>query len=48
MHKGKKYQAALERFDREELYPPADAVAFVKDMAFGNRADGPGGGLRRR
>ena len=36
MHKGKKYVAALERFDREELYPPADAVALVKDMATAN------------
>ncbi|HVC70169.1 MAG TPA: 50S ribosomal protein L1 [Acidimicrobiales bacterium] len=33
MHKGKKYVAALERFDREELYPPAEAVSLVKDMA---------------
>jgi large subunit ribosomal protein L1 len=36
VHKGKKYVAALERFDREELYPPADAVALVKDMASAN------------
>jgi large subunit ribosomal protein L1 len=36
VHKGKKYVAALERFDREELYPPADAVALVKDMATAN------------
>lgn len=36
MHKGKKYVAALERFDREELYPPADAVGLVKDMATAN------------
>ena len=28
--------AALERFDREELYPPADAVGLVKDMATAN------------
>jgi len=33
VHKGKKYVAALERFDREELYPPAEAVSLVKDMA---------------
>ncbi len=36
MHKGKKYVAALERFDREELYNPADAVGLVKDMATAN------------
>jgi large subunit ribosomal protein L1 len=36
VHKGKKYVAALERFDREELYPPADAVGLVKDMATAN------------
>ena len=36
MHKGKKYIAALERFDREELYPPAEAVSLVKDMATAN------------
>jgi large subunit ribosomal protein L1 len=33
VHKGKNYAAALERFDREELYPPAEAVTLVKDMA---------------
>jgi large subunit ribosomal protein L1 len=36
VHKGKKYVAALERFDREELYNPADAVGLVKDMATAN------------
>jgi large subunit ribosomal protein L1 len=36
VHKGKKYIAALERFDREELYPPGDAVGLVKDMATAN------------
>jgi large subunit ribosomal protein L1 len=36
VHKGKKYIAALERFDREELYPPAEAVTLVKDMATAN------------
>ncbi len=36
MHKGKKYLAALERFDREELYSPGDAVTLVKDMATAN------------
>ena len=36
MHKGKKYNAALERFDREELYSPGDAVGLVKDMASAN------------
>jgi large subunit ribosomal protein L1 len=36
VHKGKKYVAALERFDREELYPPADAVGLVRDMATAN------------
>jgi len=36
VHKGKKYIAALERFDREELYSPGDAVGLVKDMASAN------------
>jgi large subunit ribosomal protein L1 len=36
VHKSKKYIAALERFDREELYPPTDAVGLVKDMASAN------------
>ncbi|MDE3086041.1 MAG: 50S ribosomal protein L1 [Acidobacteriota bacterium] len=33
MHKGKGYRAALERFDREHLYAPAEAVELVKEMA---------------
>jgi large subunit ribosomal protein L1 len=33
VHKGKKYQAALERFDREHLYSPAEAADLVKQMA---------------
>ncbi|HTZ10340.1 MAG TPA: 50S ribosomal protein L1 [Acidimicrobiales bacterium] len=33
MHKGKKYKAALERFDRQHLYSPAEAVELVKEMA---------------
>ena len=33
MHKGKNYKAALERFDREKLYAPAEAVDLVKEMA---------------
>ena len=33
MHKGKNYKAALETFDREKLYSPADAVDLVKGMA---------------
>ncbi len=33
MHKGKKYQAALERFDRQHLYSPTEAVALVKEMS---------------
>ncbi|MGA2520794.1 MAG: 50S ribosomal protein L1 [Acidimicrobiales bacterium] len=33
MHKGKKYQAALERFDRQHLYTPVEAVALVKEMS---------------
>jgi large subunit ribosomal protein L1 len=36
VHKGKKYLAALERFDREELYSPGVAVTLVKDMATAN------------
>jgi len=33
VHKSKNYLAALEKFDREQLYPPAQAVVLVKDMA---------------
>ena len=33
MQKGKKYRAALERFDRQHLYSPAEAVALVKELA---------------
>jgi large subunit ribosomal protein L1 len=33
VHKGKKYVAALEKFDREKLYTPAEAVDLVKEMA---------------
>jgi large subunit ribosomal protein L1 len=36
VHKGKKYAAALERFDRENLYSPGEAVSLVKDMATAN------------
>ena len=33
MQKGKKYRAALEHFDRQQLYSPAEAVALVKELA---------------
>src|SRR5579875_3979175 len=33
VHKGKNYKAAMERFDREHLYTPAEAVELVKEMA---------------
>ena len=33
MHKGKNYTAALERFDRQTLYSPAEAVDLVKELA---------------
>ncbi|HMK63048.1 MAG TPA: 50S ribosomal protein L1 [Acidimicrobiales bacterium] len=33
MHKGKNYKQALERFDREHLYSPGEAVDLVKDMS---------------
>ena len=33
MQKGKKYRAALERFDRQHLYSPAEAVPLVKELA---------------
>ncbi len=36
MHKGKKYNAALERFDRQHLYSPAEAVDLVKEMSSAN------------
>ncbi|MGH7732338.1 MAG: 50S ribosomal protein L1 [Gemmatimonadales bacterium] len=33
MHKGKHYKEALERFDRQKLYAPAEAVDLVKELA---------------
>ncbi|HXW34220.1 MAG TPA: 50S ribosomal protein L1 [Acidimicrobiales bacterium] len=33
MPRGKKYRAATERFDRERLYPPIEALELVKGMA---------------
>jgi large subunit ribosomal protein L1 len=33
VEKGKKYRAALEKFDRQHLYSPAEAVALVKELA---------------
>jgi large subunit ribosomal protein L1 len=33
VEKGKKYRAALENFDRQHLYGPAEAVALVKELA---------------
>ncbi len=33
MPRGKKYRSALERFDRDTLYGPAEAVELAKDMA---------------
>jgi large subunit ribosomal protein L1 len=33
VHKGKNYKAALEKFDREKLYNPGEAVDLVKEMA---------------
>ncbi len=33
MQKGKKYRAALEHFDRQHLYSPAEAVDHVKELA---------------
>jgi large subunit ribosomal protein L1 len=33
VHKGKKYTAALERFDRQHLYTPVEAVDLVKELA---------------
>ncbi len=33
MQKGKKYRAALEHFDRQHLYSPAEAVDLVKELA---------------
>jgi large subunit ribosomal protein L1 len=33
VHKGKNYAAALEKYDREQLYAPGEAVGLVKDMA---------------
>jgi large subunit ribosomal protein L1 len=33
VQKGKKYRAALERFDRQHQYSPTEAVDLVKEMA---------------
>ncbi len=33
MHKGKKYRQALDRFDRDTLYTPGDAIDLVKATA---------------
>jgi large subunit ribosomal protein L1 len=33
VHKGKKYTSALERFDREHLYMPAEAIDILKEVA---------------
>ena len=33
MHKGKRYQAALEHFDRQHLYSPSEAVDLIKELA---------------
>ena len=33
MHRGKKYRAATEKFDRQHLYLPAEAVEIVKSTA---------------
>ena len=32
MHKGKRYRAALDRFDRNHLYSPAEAVDVIKQL----------------
>ena len=32
MKHGKRYRANLEKVDREMAYPPADAVALLKDF----------------
>ncbi|MEZ4522835.1 MAG: hypothetical protein R3A46_14500 [Thermomicrobiales bacterium] len=33
---GKKYEAAMDRIDREHEYPPAEAVKLLKEIAFAN------------
>jgi large subunit ribosomal protein L1 len=33
VQRGKKYRAALDRFDRQHLYSPSEAVDLVKEMA---------------
>jgi large subunit ribosomal protein L1 len=33
VQKGKKYRAALEHFDRQQLYSPVEAVALAKELA---------------
>jgi large subunit ribosomal protein L1 len=31
--RGKKYRAALEKIDREKVYPPAEAIALAKEIS---------------
>ena len=33
MAKGKRYVDAAKRFDRDELYPPNEAVSLAKDLS---------------
>jgi large subunit ribosomal protein L1 len=33
VQRGKKYRSALERFDRQHLYSPAEAIDLVKELA---------------
>jgi large subunit ribosomal protein L1 len=33
VQRGKKYRAAVERFDRQHLYSPAEAIDLVKELA---------------
>ena len=33
MPRGKKYQAAMQKFDRQQLYAPGESVDLVKDLA---------------
>ena len=33
MQRGKKYRSALERFDRQHLYSPVEAIDLVKELA---------------
>ena len=38
-NRGKRYRAAFDKIDRTHAYPPAEAVALVKETAEGTKFD---------